>query len=102
MENTNFNEINKEEVAEIDVDIEEVAEIDVDIEQIGPRGLSAYEVYLQNGGTLNEEEWLKTLIGPTGASGVYIGNTEPGDIEVKVWIDTSDETIILNAEGESF
>lgn len=55
-----------DEVTEIDLDIEEVAEIKVEVEQIGPRGLSAYEVYVKNGGTLSEEEWLESLQGSNG------------------------------------
>lgn len=75
------------------------------------RGYSAYEVYVRNGGTLSESEWLATLKGEpgdkgdTGNSGVYIGETEPEDEAVKVWIDTDgtpDEpaTCLWISEGE--
>ena len=61
-------------------DIEEVCELEVDIEQVGPRGLSAYEVYLQTGGTLSEEEWLESLKGITPTIGAN-GNWFLGDID---------------------
>lgn len=32
----------------------------------GLQGLSAYEIYVKNGGTLSEEEWLKSLQGSNG------------------------------------
>lgn len=40
--------------------------------------------------------------GATGNSGVYTGPEEPTDPDVSIWIDTSDETVVLNAEGSSF
>lgn len=40
--------------------------------------------------------------GVAGNSGVYTGPDEPTDPDVSVWIDTSDETVIANAEGSSF
>ena len=117
-----------EQVVDLEIDLEAVPQdLEVEVQQIGPQGLSAYEVYIQNGGKLNEEEWLNSLIGssayevyleqggnltekewlnslvgPTGPSGVYMGNTEPDDPNVNVWIDTTDDTVLLNAEGESF
>lgn len=54
--------------------------IDVEIKETGPQGpqgpqgvegpqgepgLSAYEIYLKNGGTLSEIEWLESLKGDT-------------------------------------
>lgn len=91
-----------EEVAELDIDIEEIVELEVDVEQIGPRGLSAYEVYMQNGGTLSEVEWLSSLKGETGNSGVYIGEVEPEDPTINVWIDISDDMTAVYAEKEVF
>ena len=102
MEDIDTNVIEIEEVVELDVDIEDVVELEVDVEQIGPRGLSVYEVYLQNGGTLSEIEWLSSLKGETGNSGVYIGEEEPDDSKINVWIDTSDNSIVLYAEKEEF
>ena len=69
MEDIDTNVIEMEEVVELDVDIEDVVELEVDVEQIGPRGLSAYEVYLQNGGTLSETDWLSSLKGEKGDVG---------------------------------
>ena len=51
------------------MEIENVIDIEVEAESIGPQGLSAYEVYLQTGGTLSEEEWLESLRGPEGPEG---------------------------------
>ena len=36
---------------------------------LGPQGLSAYQIYLANGGTLSETEWLKSLKGEKGDQG---------------------------------
>lgn len=47
----------------------------------GIDGKSAYEVAVDNGFVGTEEEWLASLIGP---SGVYIG-TDP-DTDARVWI----------------
>ena len=57
------------------MELENVAEIEVEIQESGPAGeqgppgLSAYEVYLVNGGTLSEKEWLESLKGETGQEG---------------------------------
>lgn len=57
------------------MELENVAEIEVEIQESGPAGeqgppgLSAYEVYLVNGGTLSEKEWLESLKGETGGPG---------------------------------
>ena len=57
------------------MELENVAEIEVEIQESGPAGeqgppgLSAYEVYLVNGGTLSEKEWLESLKGETGSTG---------------------------------
>lgn len=53
------------------MNIENVIDIETDASE-AKEGLSAYEVYLKNGGTLSEEEWLESLkgdTGPTGANG---------------------------------
>ena len=64
------------------MDLENVAEIEVEIQEAGPQGkpgLSAYEVYLANGGTLNETEWLDSLKGETGKEGPQGIQGEKGD-----------------------
>jgi hypothetical protein len=38
--------------------------------QPGPQGLSAYQVYQSDGGTLDEADWLASLHGATGAPGI--------------------------------
>ena len=60
------------------MNIEEVAEITVQAESYGARGLSAYEVYLQSGGTLSETEWLSSLKGEKGDKGEQGEQGEPG------------------------
>lgn len=64
------------------MDLENVAEIEVEIQEAGPQGkpgLSAYEVYLANGGTLTETEWLDSLKGETGKEGPQGIQGEKGD-----------------------
>ena len=54
------------------IDLENVAEIEVEMQEAGPQGqdgLSAYEIYLKNGGTLTETEWLESLKGQAGTDG---------------------------------
>ena len=46
-------------------------------------GKSAYDVAVDNGFEGTEQEWLESLHGD---SGVYIGETEPTDPSVNVWI----------------
>ena len=45
------------------------AGIEVETQLAGPQGLSAYEVYVKDGGELTEEQWLASLKGETGAPG---------------------------------
>lgn len=61
------------------MDIEAVEELEVDVENTTPRGYSAYEVYVQNGGTLTETEWLESLKGETGSQGEQGIQGEKGD-----------------------
>lgn len=52
------------------MELENVVEIEIDeIDKVGPKGDSAYEVYLKNGGTLSEKEWLESLKGEQGEKG---------------------------------
>lgn len=52
------------------MELENVVEIEIDeIDKVGPKGDSAYEVYLKNGGTLSEKEWLESLKGQQGEKG---------------------------------
>ena len=41
--------------------IEEVQELEVEVLPAGPKGLSAYEVYVKNGGTLSSIEGLRVV-----------------------------------------
>jgi hypothetical protein len=54
----------------------------------------------------NDNNWyigdINTGVKATGNSGVHMGNTEPTDPAVGVWIDTSDETTIALAEEVKF
>lgn len=67
------------------MDIEQVAEMEAEVEQTTPRGYSAYEVYVKNGGTLSEAEWLESLRGEQGPQG------EPGAVKMQV-VDTLPDT----------
>ena len=64
-----------EDIDDINVELEQVATMDLDIKESGPPGekgepgLSAYEVYLNAGGTLTETEWLESLKGEAGKDG---------------------------------
>lgn len=61
-----------EVVAEVDVEVENEVDIDVEVEPTGPQGkdgLSAYDIYVKNGGILTEAEWLASLKGETGQPG---------------------------------
>lgn len=51
------------------MELEEVIEIEVEAQESAPQGLSAYEIYLNNGGTLSEEEWIASLKGEKGDKG---------------------------------
>ena len=50
------------------MEMENVIDIEVDVFE-AKEGLSAYEVYIKNGGTLSEEEWLASLKGDPGKDG---------------------------------
>ena len=85
------------------MDIENVIDIEADVSE-AKEGLSAYEVYLKNGGTLSEEEWLESLkgdIGPTGANGK---DGKDGKSAYKSWLDAgntgTEEDFINSLKGE--
>ena len=91
------------------MDIENVIDIETDASE-AKEGLSAYEVYLKNGGTLSEEEWLESLkgdIGPTGANGID-GKDGKDGIDGKSayesWLDAgntgTEEDFINSLKGE--
>lgn len=52
----------------------------------GEDGKSAYQIALDNGFIGTETAWLESLKGEDGSSGVYLGEEEPLDINIKVWI----------------
>ena len=83
--------------------IENVIDIEVDASE-AKEGLSAYEVYLKNGGTLSEEEWLESLRGapgPTGANGI---DGKDGKSAYESWLDAgnagTEEDFINSLKGE--
>lgn len=65
------------------MEAEVVKELEVNVEQIGPQGYSAYEVYVQNGGTLSETDWLESLKGENGITPTIgdNGNWYLGDVD---------------------
>ena len=82
------------------MNIENVIDIEADASE-AKEGLSAYEVYLKNGGTLSEEEWLESLkgdTGPTGANGI------DGKSAYESWLDAgntgTEEDFINSLKGE--
>lgn len=58
-----------EAVANIDVEFDNEQNINTDFVASGAPGMSAYELYLKNGGTLTETEWLDSLKGTKGDKG---------------------------------
>lgn len=54
---------------------------------IRAEGMSAYEVACAFGFEGTEQEWLESLNGEDGKSGVYVGDEAPIDPNVNVWID---------------
>lgn len=84
------------------MDIENVIDIEVDASE-AKEGLSAYEVYLKNGGTLSEEEWLESLkgdTGPTGPTGANGKDGKDGKSAYEIWLEagnTGTEEDFLNS-----
>ena len=61
-----------ENIVDIDVEVTKNPEdniLDIEINSC-EKGLSAYEVYLSNGGTLSETDWLNSLKGEQGPQGI--------------------------------
>lgn len=74
-----------ENIADIEIEVtKNPKENDLDIEANScEKGLSAYEVYLSNGGTLSETDWLNSLKGeqgPQGIKGEQGPKGDPGEI----------------------
>lgn len=85
------------------MDIENVIDIEVDASE-AKEGLSAYEVYLKNGGTLSEEEWLESLKGDTGPTGANGIDGKDGKSAYESWLDAgnigTEEDFINSLKGE--
>ena len=85
------------------MDIENVIDIEVDASE-AKEGLSAYEVYLKNGGTLSEEEWLESLKGDTGPTGANGKDGKDGKSAYESWLDAgntgTEEDFINSLKGE--
>lgn len=69
--------MNIEAAQNIDVELKKEQEIETKIVSSGAPGLSAYEIYLKNGGGLTELEWLESLKGSKGDKG------DKGDTPIK-------------------
>ena len=73
----------------------------------GTDGKSAYQVWLDAGNTGTEADFLASLVGPQGVqgpkgeSGVYLGNEEPTNEDINVWINP-DGTPEISAENLIF
>lgn len=93
-----------EAVAEIEVDAENEVDIEVEVTASGPQGkdgLSAYDVYVKNGGILTETEWLSSLKGEAPVLGVdYWTETDKNDI--KSYCDTYIEEQLGVIENGSY
>ena len=85
------------------MDIENVIDIEIDASE-AKEGLSAYEVYLKNGGTLSEEEWLESLKGDTGPTGANGKDGKDGKSAYESWLDAgntgTEEDFINSLKGE--
>lgn len=97
------NNFDIEVVAEVEIDVENEVDIEVEIEEAGPRGkdgLSAYDIYVKNGGILTEEEWLISLKGEkgdVGDTGYTLTNTLRGE---SITIEDAVEFKLFNLEIE--
>ena len=69
------------------MEIENVIEIEVDASE-AKEGLSAYEVYLKNGGILSETKWLESLKGEPGSNGY---NGSDGKSVYEIWLEQGNE-----------
>ena len=85
------------------MDIENVIDIEVDASE-AKEGLSAYEVYLKNGGTLSEEEWLESLKGDTGPTGANGKDGKDGKSAYEIWLEAgntgTEEDFLNSLKGE--
>ena len=98
-----------ENVVDINVKLEETNSIGVKIQESGPPGekgepgkdgLSAYEIYLEAGGTLSEVEWLESLKGAPGQDGYTpVKGTDYWTVEEQNEIKTVLENYIDNQLG---
>lgn len=79
----------------------------------GADGLSAYEVWLENGHTGSEQDFLDSLVGETGATGAQgekgdtgADGTTPPVLELvagrNITFVDSDGSVVINAEGEQY
>ena len=86
------------------MDIENVIDIEVDASE-AKEGLSAYEVYLKNGGTLSEEEWLESLKGDTGPTGANGKDGKDGKSAYEIWLEAgntgTEEDFLNSLKGDS-
>ena len=70
------------------------------------RGYSAYEIYLENGGTLSEEEWLESLNGFSPSASVEQTETgatvtvtdESGETTAEILNGTDGHSPVITAE----
>lgn len=64
----------------------------------GEKGKTAYEVACDNGFKGTEKEWLESLAGEDGKSGVYVGAEEPEEDD-DIWIDPNGKETDLRGKS---
>jgi len=99
--------MNIEEVAEIEVELQDESDspetIEIEIQEAGPKGdpgPSAYDVYVQTGGELTEEEWLASLKGDPGYTPVK--GTDYWNEDDKSEIKSYCDSLIIDVLGGSY
>lgn len=69
--------------------------------QIAKYGKSAYDLAVKEGFEGSEEEWVISLKGETGDSGVYVGSEEPTNPGVIVWVNPDGDDVFIPG-GEDY
>lgn len=65
----------------------------------GTDGDSAYQLAVAGGYVGTLEQWIASLKGETGSSGVIVSSDEPTDPEITVWVDPDEEGLMFNTKS---